>query len=846
MFWVFTIFALNPNNMKIILLTLLTFGISGWINTGTAQSGMTLHINGINSYMSVPDHDDLDINAGENFTVTLWIKTTSSADYYRIVNKRAATGTNPGYEMITQTGTGVFGMNLRSTTNVNAGPPFGTTSITDGEWHHLAMVVNVAAHTASIYVDGNPEQSSTSSAIGAEGFENALPFQIGVNGNQSVFMNASLDNIRVWQLGFTSADIQADMTSVVSGNEPGLLAAWDFENVTGTTVPDVKGSHPGTLYGGAAIIPLEGQMQYIGSAEVKTSLPVGRGEMTERIVSVKIQTLGNVNPLNLSALECSLAGTTDITDIDSLKVFFTGTNPRLVNGQLFGVAAVSQGNITISGTQLLSEGDNYFWLTGNIASEAQEGNFIAGSIATVTIEDMEYTVTPGSADDKRLVLLEHKLLFTGGDYGSANFRIPAIKTAKNGSLVAAVDARINGSGDLPNNIDIMIRTSPDKGETWTEGLTIADFGDFGASDPALVVDRNSGDIICMFASHHGLFQSTPSNPIRFQVCRSQNHGLTWSAPVDHTAGIYAPGWYASWLASGSAHQLRSGRMVGAVGVRQNSGNTISNFMIYSDDAGATWHYHPALASATGDEAKIVELDNGNLMMNIRNASPDCRKITVSQNGGDSWATPWYQYELIDPAVNGDFIRYTSVLDGYDKSRLLFSTASHPTIRKNLTIFLSYDEGSTWTVSKVINPGPAAYSSLTILDDGTIGCLYENGEYEEYQIYFARLSLDWLTDGMDTYTPPVRINHLEPTDIDLNIVPNPANKTIQITYNLDKPSSVNASIVSSSGQELVRLPEMRGMKTYSHTLDVSAINPGLYFLKTSFEGNIISRKLLVTN
>jgi hypothetical protein len=48
---------------------------------------------------------------------------------------------------------------------------------------------------------------------------------------------------------------------------------------------------------------------------------------------------------------------------------------------------------------------------------------------------------------------------------------------------------------------------------------------------------------------------------------------------------------------------------------------------------------------------------------------------------------------------------------------------------------------------------SGYSSLTILNDGTIGCAYENGEFEEYQIYFVRLSLDWLTDGKDSYQRP---------------------------------------------------------------------------------------------
>ncbi len=64
-------------------------------------------------------------------------------------------------------------------------------------------------------------------------------------------------------------------------------------------------------------------------------------------------------------------------------------------------------------------------------------------------------------------------------------------------------------------------------------------------------------------------------------------------------------------------------------------------MIYSDDVGLTWNYKSAQASAIGDEAKIMELDNGNLIMNIRNKTPNCRKIVVSEDGGDTWGAPFF-------------------------------------------------------------------------------------------------------------------------------------------------------------------------------------------------------------
>jgi sialidase-1 len=47
--------------------------------------------------------------------------------------------------------------------------------------------------------------------------------------------------------------------------------------------------------------------------------------------------------------------------------------------------------------------------------------------------------------------------------------------------------------------------------------------------------------------------------------------------------------------------------------------------------------------------------------------------------------------------------------------------------------------------KVLHHGPAAYSCLTMLPNGTIGCLYEHGTKNPYEeVTFARFDREWLT------------------------------------------------------------------------------------------------------
>jgi len=64
----------------------------------------------------------------------------------------------------------------------------------------------------------------------------------------------------------------------------------------------------------------------------------------------------------------------------------------------------------------------------------------------------------------------------------------------------------------------------------------------------------------------------------------------------------------------------------------------------------------------------------------------------------------------------------------------------------MTIRVSYDEGKSWPIARVLHPGPSAYSCLAVLPDGEIACLYEAGREHPYEsLVFARFTLDWLEE-----------------------------------------------------------------------------------------------------
>jgi sialidase-1 len=198
-------------------------------------------------------------------------------------------------------------------------------------------------------------------------------------------------------------------------------------------------------------------------------------------------------------------------------------------------------------------------------------------------------------------------------------------------------------------------------------------------------------------------------------------------------------------------QLRHGPHAGRILFPFNEGpfGTWNIYAVYSDDRGQTWHMGEVapgglLEPAKGNkptslvnEAQFVELRDGSIRFNVRRwGGKAVRKTCVSTDGGLTWSNVADVPELLDPSCMASIVSVPG-----EKPRLLFS-GPQSTKRENGTVFVSDDDGQTWPTKRVLVPGSFAYSCLTVLPDGTIGCLYETGN----RVVFARFSINWLTAG----------------------------------------------------------------------------------------------------
>lgn len=323
------------------------------------------------------------------------------------------------------------------------------------------------------------------------------------------------------------------------------------------------------------------------------------------------------------------------------------------------------------------------------------------------------------------------------------YRIPALLTATNGDLIAAIDERVSSCGDLKfnDNINIVIRRSKDGGESWSAIETVVDYPlGHSASDPSMMLDKESGEIF-LFFNYMNLEREKDVYYLR--MVRSLDHGKSWSEPVDITSQITKPEWHHDFkfITSGRGIQTSSGKLLHTL-VHLEKGV----FLFGSDDRGKSWFLIDTPIQPA-DESKVIELADGRWMVNSRVNGAGMRYVHISSDEGKSWHTQ-ADSTLVDPGCNASIIRYTSVKEGGDKNRLLFSHAHAKEDRKNMTIRLSYDEGKSWTAGKTIYAGSAAYSSMSVLADGSIVLFFEKDNYRDNVV--VRFTLDWLTNGNDKY------------------------------------------------------------------------------------------------
>ena len=452
------------------------------------------------------------------------------------------------------------------------------------------------------------------------------------------------------------------------------------------------------------------------------------------------------NDVRLAVVSFQLDGTDDLHDLDSLALFSTGDKDSFSAAKPMGGPLKPAATVAFHTGWPLRAGKNVFWLSCRLQDGADLSHRVAAVCSEVQTSVGKITpknLSPGVRHRIGVALRRHK------DDGVHTYRIPALATSAKGTLLAVYDMRRRMGRDLQEDIDIGLSRSTDGGRSWEPVRVIMDMGRYGGlpqeqngcSDPGLIVDRQTGDVFCFAVWMNGKpgkhqWNADGSEPgyeigksAQFLMVRSRDDGRTWSKPENLTRKLKKEAW---WLFAPSPQQgiqLADGTLVMPSQGRNELGKPFSTLMI-SRDHGATWTVG-APAYVGGCECQAVQLGDDSIMLNMRNVSGRFRAVFVTGDLGLSWQPHATNCNtLIEPACNGSLLRVDYVEAGKNKHILLFANPHSQTARTHHTLQVSFDDGRTWPQShhRLLDEGRGAgYPSLTRIDDGHVGIVYEGSQ-----------------------------------------------------------------------------------------------------------------------
>lgn len=210
--------------------------------TWASDAGNCLLFDGSNDCVTVTNDASLDV--GNTLTIEAWVKADDLTTRQGIFSTRL---NNEGGSFQLEVGFGSGGTGRVAVAGVSTWiVETGDDAILPGEWTHIAYVRSSVSNQ-TLYVNGVAQALNQESTTYA--FTNNTSDKVIASGTSgSQLFAGQIDELRVWNVARSQAEIRSDMLSILNGDESGLVACYRFDESSGTSLPDeTANANDGTL-----------------------------------------------------------------------------------------------------------------------------------------------------------------------------------------------------------------------------------------------------------------------------------------------------------------------------------------------------------------------------------------------------------------------------------------------------------------------------------------------------------------------------------------------------------------------------------------------------------------------
>ena len=176
------------------------------VNTPTriiGKLGQALSFDGVNKYVDGGNPSSLNFGANQDFSIGMWMRTTSSPGSNKPLAKSNVDTPGVGWGMY-QAGSAVF-LKIADGTSVKYEQSVGP--INDGKWHHVFFTISRSGNCTR-YLDGTSVGTAGCSSWAATDLTNAVNLKFGVNGVGNGYWNGALDDVRIYNRALSPAEVK--------------------------------------------------------------------------------------------------------------------------------------------------------------------------------------------------------------------------------------------------------------------------------------------------------------------------------------------------------------------------------------------------------------------------------------------------------------------------------------------------------------------------------------------------------------------------------------------------------------------------------------------------------------